>query len=372
MKARGSRAEVMHGTARRTSGGLRKQHLKYNKRGKIVSKRASARAKKENRLVKAGYKTKKGTFGSFKNGTRVSRRRSKRRSRRRSKRRSRRRQQGGLVTKDSSRGRWNVKPGKAELASFGVVETMNPLSQVAATTFKVPKEASNGRRRGGIHKELGAELASLGVNLGEEEVAATKKTTTFDVPNEEEGGEAEAVLYDPCPTDCKSGDHASADPAKSEKCGDCPQFVEFPKAEFTEDADGERRLRGTKMKRPANFVDIVNVDAKEKIRFEWPGDIWWYNQKYKCVKDPVSKDNVPTYFHDDACGGKNAQSGTIGWMMSNDTPPQYAAIRWIGGEEGMNEWASKWIEYNQDTMMHFDEINNAVERTAAARHAHSR
>ena len=82
MKARGSRAEVMHGTARRTSGGLRKQHLKYNKRGKIVSKRASARATKENRLVKAGYKTKKGQFGSFKNGTHVSGRRSRRKSRR--------------------------------------------------------------------------------------------------------------------------------------------------------------------------------------------------------------------------------------------------------------------------------------------------
>ena len=81
MKARGSRAEVMHGTARRTSGGLRKQHLKYNKRGKIVSKRASARAKKENRLVKAGYKTKKGKFVSFKKN-----RKSKRRSRRRSRR----------------------------------------------------------------------------------------------------------------------------------------------------------------------------------------------------------------------------------------------------------------------------------------------
>ena len=91
MKARGSRAEVMHGTARRTSGGLRKQHLKYNKRGKIVSKRASARAKKENRLVKAGYKTKKGTFGSFKKGKRVSGRRSRRRSRRK--------QRGGEMTK---------------------------------------------------------------------------------------------------------------------------------------------------------------------------------------------------------------------------------------------------------------------------------
>ena len=82
MKTVGSRAEVMHGTARRTSGGLRKQHLTYNKRGKIVSKRASARAKKDNRLVKAGYKTKKGVF-SLKKKNRRSRRRSRRTSRRR-------------------------------------------------------------------------------------------------------------------------------------------------------------------------------------------------------------------------------------------------------------------------------------------------
>ena len=89
MKASGTRAEVMHGTAKHTSGGLKKKDLKYNKRGRIVSKRASARAKKENRLVKAGYKTKKGVFGSFKKGKRVSKRRSKRRSRRKSKRRQR-------------------------------------------------------------------------------------------------------------------------------------------------------------------------------------------------------------------------------------------------------------------------------------------
>ena len=64
MKARGSRAEVMHGKARRTSGGLTKDKLRYNKHGRIVSKKKSARAKKEKRLEKAGYKTKKGVFGS--------------------------------------------------------------------------------------------------------------------------------------------------------------------------------------------------------------------------------------------------------------------------------------------------------------------
>ena len=59
----GSRCQVMHGTAKKTSGGLTKTQLKYNKQGKIVSCKASALAKKNNRLVKAGYVTRKGVFG---------------------------------------------------------------------------------------------------------------------------------------------------------------------------------------------------------------------------------------------------------------------------------------------------------------------
>jgi len=64
----GSRAMVMHGTAKKTSGGLTKSQLKYNKRGKIVSKKASALAKKNNRLVNAGFVTKKGEFGTVMKG----------------------------------------------------------------------------------------------------------------------------------------------------------------------------------------------------------------------------------------------------------------------------------------------------------------
>jgi hypothetical protein len=53
----------MHGTADHTSGGLTKADLKYNKWGRIVSRKKSMKAKKENRLVKMGYKTRKGKFG---------------------------------------------------------------------------------------------------------------------------------------------------------------------------------------------------------------------------------------------------------------------------------------------------------------------
>ncbi len=66
MKRIGSRAQVMHGTAKMTSGGLLKKHLKYNKQGKIVSKKASRAAKKSKNLIKAGYITKKGKFGAVK------------------------------------------------------------------------------------------------------------------------------------------------------------------------------------------------------------------------------------------------------------------------------------------------------------------
>jgi hypothetical protein len=60
IKSVGTRAEVMHGTARHTSGGLTKKDLKYNKHGRIVSVKMSNRAKKEKRLEKAGFKPVKG------------------------------------------------------------------------------------------------------------------------------------------------------------------------------------------------------------------------------------------------------------------------------------------------------------------------
>ncbi len=55
----------MHGNAKMTGGRLMKKDLKYNKAGKIVSKKLSRIAKKEQRLQKAGYKTQKGVFELF-------------------------------------------------------------------------------------------------------------------------------------------------------------------------------------------------------------------------------------------------------------------------------------------------------------------
>jgi len=62
----GSRSQVWHDNAVKTKGGLFKEDMKMNPRGKIVSKKASDTAKRLNRLENAGYKTEKGKFELFK------------------------------------------------------------------------------------------------------------------------------------------------------------------------------------------------------------------------------------------------------------------------------------------------------------------
>ena len=124
LKNIGSRAEVMHGTARKTSGGLLKSQLKYNKHGKIVSRAKSSKGKQMlKRLTSKGYHTRKGHFGYVKgtksvHATRKRRRKSKRhRSRKRkkasrSRRRNRRRVIKGVNWEDRLRksGRFTTKP----------------------------------------------------------------------------------------------------------------------------------------------------------------------------------------------------------------------------------------------------------------------
>ena len=62
----GTKAQVFHGTAKHTSGGLTRKDLMKNKKGRIVSRRKNAAGKKAlARLRKAGYKAKKGTFKLF-------------------------------------------------------------------------------------------------------------------------------------------------------------------------------------------------------------------------------------------------------------------------------------------------------------------
>mgnify|MGYP001215678504 CR=1 FL=1 len=61
----GSKAQVFHGTAYKTAGGLIKSGIiKSKSSGNYVSKKASRRAKREDRLGKAGWGTVKGKFGA--------------------------------------------------------------------------------------------------------------------------------------------------------------------------------------------------------------------------------------------------------------------------------------------------------------------
>ena len=76
----GSRAEVFHGTAKKTTGGLTKKDLIKNKHGEIVSRKKQLTAKREKRLEKHGYFAKKGQFGYVKREVRKSK--SKTRSKR--------------------------------------------------------------------------------------------------------------------------------------------------------------------------------------------------------------------------------------------------------------------------------------------------
>ena len=71
----GSKAQVYHGTAKRTSGGLKKGDLMKTKAGRIVSRKKHALGKKAiQRLFKAGYKPKKGSFKAMKKGSHATRR----------------------------------------------------------------------------------------------------------------------------------------------------------------------------------------------------------------------------------------------------------------------------------------------------------
>lgn len=71
----GSRAQVWHGTAKKTSGGLSKSHLMRNKHGRIVSRKKHTIGKKSIKtLRKLGYIAKKGHFTLFKKVHKGSRR----------------------------------------------------------------------------------------------------------------------------------------------------------------------------------------------------------------------------------------------------------------------------------------------------------
>jgi len=67
MQTVGSKAQVFHGTAKHTSGGLEKKDLVQNKHGRIVSRRKMMAGKKALKfLTRKGYVARKGRFTAFK------------------------------------------------------------------------------------------------------------------------------------------------------------------------------------------------------------------------------------------------------------------------------------------------------------------
>ena len=75
----GSRAQVWHGTAYKTAGGLTKKGLFRTKHGHYVSLKKHKTAKRERRLEKAGYYTRKGEFGAFRKDGKKAKRKTKKR-----------------------------------------------------------------------------------------------------------------------------------------------------------------------------------------------------------------------------------------------------------------------------------------------------
>lgn len=74
----GSRAQVHHGTAYKTAGGLKKENLLKNKNGRFVSKKKHETAKREKRLEKHGFFAVKGKFGMVRGTPKGSTRKSRR------------------------------------------------------------------------------------------------------------------------------------------------------------------------------------------------------------------------------------------------------------------------------------------------------
>ena len=76
MQTFGSRAQVMHGTAMKTPGGLTKKNLLKNKHGRIVSVKASKSARK-NKNLGANQARKGDPFGPATKTEKKSKRKSK-------------------------------------------------------------------------------------------------------------------------------------------------------------------------------------------------------------------------------------------------------------------------------------------------------
>jgi hypothetical protein len=126
-KTVGSKAEVYHGSAKHTSGGLKKKDLMKTKAGRIVSRKKHAAGKKAIlRLFRAGYKPTKGTFTAMRKGHTT--------------RKGKKGMRGGAAT---------PTPTGTAIQGYG----KSPLENITATTASMP--ASSGPM------DIGAMMKSL-------------------------------------------------------------------------------------------------------------------------------------------------------------------------------------------------------------------
>jgi hypothetical protein len=119
IKAVGSRAQVFHGTAKHTSGGLKKSDL-MKKKGRIISRRKSVAGKKAIKHLRAlGFIAKKGTFKLFRKGDAKKSHKSHSRKSHKGKRHTRRRRGGADATADAIKSMMGVVSGKVASGFYG-------------------------------------------------------------------------------------------------------------------------------------------------------------------------------------------------------------------------------------------------------------
>ncbi len=148
-KTIGTRAEVWHGTAKKTSGGLQRDDLLKNKSGRIVSRAKHNTAKKEMRLKKYGFGPK-----SKKEMLRLSKKNRTRRSR------SRKHRGGSALSPADANASYMLKGG-ASLSPAGVNDSYMIKDVVAQKFSPLDRALVGGRRRkrsmkGGVGKMVGA------------------------------------------------------------------------------------------------------------------------------------------------------------------------------------------------------------------------
>jgi len=139
----GTRAQVYHGTATRTSGGLTKSDLMMNKNGRIVSRKKHNSAKKEMRLLKHGYGTKKGKFGFVKIGSKRHHSRSKSRKMR-----------GGNIS-------GQLNPADAAWEGYGISGAGVTSFSPSSVGLQIEAGMSGGRRRRRHHMRGGSGMKPM-------------------------------------------------------------------------------------------------------------------------------------------------------------------------------------------------------------------